>query len=219
MGKGSERNKNLIHFLTYPHRERLINADGHGKVWTDWNDASKFFQYGWRCTTNENSYCNRTLMGNWNQERYDLRNIVQPKPLPSQFQHCFETTYDTSYNSKMPLSTHTGTLSSSIGGRSGFATGICSKALSQTNKQTGAGDLAQWCLCLPCKHKILSSIPGTKTNTTRFKREPHWFPGHQPELDPPRYKCTEKSTYMKSYSKPQIRHHFGCVWAASTDQS
>lgn len=23
-------------------------------------------------------------MGNWNQERYDLRNIVQPKPLPSQ---------------------------------------------------------------------------------------------------------------------------------------
>lgn len=23
-------------------------------------------------------------MGNWNQERYDIKNIVQPKPLPSQ---------------------------------------------------------------------------------------------------------------------------------------
>lgn len=138
-------------FLTNPHYGSLINADGHAEVWTDWNDISKFFQYGWRCTTNENTYSNRTLIGNWNQERYDLRNIIQPKPLPSQFGHYFETTYDTSYNNKIPLSAH------------------------------------------------------------RFKREPHWFPGHQPELDPPRYKCTEKSTYMNSYSKPQIEHHSVCV--------
>uniref|UniRef100_A0A8C2VRL3 Cilia and flagella associated protein 68 n=1 Tax=Chinchilla lanigera TaxID=34839 RepID=A0A8C2VRL3_CHILA len=74
----------LVRFLTNPHYGSLINADGHAEVWTDWNDMSKFFQYGWRCTTNENSYSNRTLMGNWNQERYDLQNIVQPKPLPSQ---------------------------------------------------------------------------------------------------------------------------------------
>ncbi|KAF6102339.1 hypothetical protein HJG60_001633 [Phyllostomus discolor] len=143
----------LTCFLTNPHYGSLINADGHAEVWTDWNDMSKFFQYGWRCTTNENAYSNHTLMGNWNQERYDLRNIVQPKPLPSQFGHYFETTYDTSYNKKMPLSTH------------------------------------------------------------RFKREPHWFPGHQPELDPPQYKCTEKSTYMSSYSKPQIGHHSACVYS------
>ncbi|XP_003923770.1 cilia- and flagella-associated protein 68 isoform X1 [Saimiri boliviensis] len=147
----SGKRQNLVCFLTNPHCGSLINADGHGEVWTDWNSTSKFFQYGWRCTTNENTYSNRTLMGNWNQERYDLRNVVQPKPLPSQFGHYFETTYDTSYNNKMPLSTH------------------------------------------------------------RFKREPHWFPGHQPELDPPQYKCTEKSTYMNSYSKPQIGHHSGCV--------
>ncbi|KAM6173901.1 cilia- and flagella-associated protein 68 [Erethizon dorsatum] len=74
----------LVRFLTNPYYGSLINADGHGEVWTDWNDTSKFFQYGWRCTNNENSYSNRTLMGNWNQERYDLRDIVQPKPLPSQ---------------------------------------------------------------------------------------------------------------------------------------
>uniref|UniRef100_A0A2K5RJM2 Cilia and flagella associated protein 68 n=1 Tax=Cebus imitator TaxID=2715852 RepID=A0A2K5RJM2_CEBIM len=76
--------QNLACFLTNPHCGSLINADGHGEVWTDWNSMSKFFQYGWRCTTNENTYSNRTLMGNWNQERYDLRNVVQPKPLPSQ---------------------------------------------------------------------------------------------------------------------------------------
>ncbi|XP_011782113.1 PREDICTED: UPF0686 protein C11orf1 homolog isoform X3 [Colobus angolensis palliatus] len=76
--------QDLACFLTNPHCGSIINADGHGEVWTDWNNMSKFFQYGWRCTTNENAYSNHTLMGNWNQERYDLRNIVQPKPLPSQ---------------------------------------------------------------------------------------------------------------------------------------
>ncbi|XP_025862607.2 cilia- and flagella-associated protein 68 isoform X4 [Vulpes vulpes] len=76
--------QSLAYFLANPHYGSLINADGHAEIWTDWNDMSKFFQYGWRCTTNENSYSNHTLMGNWNQERYDLRNIVQPKPLPSQ---------------------------------------------------------------------------------------------------------------------------------------
>lgn len=148
----------LACFLTNPHYGSLINADGHAEVWTDWNDMSKFFQYGWRCNTNEDAYSNRTLMGNWNQERYDLKNIVQPKPLPSQFGHYFETTYDTSYNNRRPLSTH------------------------------------------------------------RFKREPHWFPGHQPELVPPPYKCTEKSTYMTSYSKPQTDHHSVCVWNPSNCQ-
>uniref|UniRef100_A0A8C6A8K8 Cilia and flagella associated protein 68 n=1 Tax=Marmota marmota marmota TaxID=9994 RepID=A0A8C6A8K8_MARMA len=154
----SEKGKNLVCVLVNPHCGSLINADGHGEVWTDWNDISEFFQYGWRCSTNENSYSNRTLVGNWNQERYDIRNIVQPKPLPSQFGHYFETTYDTSYNSKIPLSTH------------------------------------------------------------RFKREPHWFPGHQPELNPSQYKCTEKSIYMTDYSKPQIKHHSPCVWNPNIDQ-
>ncbi|XP_076969089.1 cilia- and flagella-associated protein 68 isoform X1 [Tamandua tetradactyla] len=153
----SWKRQSLTYILRNPHCGSLINADGHAEVWTDWNDMSKFFQYGWRCNTNENAYSNRTLIGNWNQERYDLRNIVQPKPLPSQFGHYFETTYDASYN-KMPISTH------------------------------------------------------------RFKREPHWFPGHQPELDPPQYKCTEKSIYMNSYSKPQIGHHSGYVWDPNNDQ-
>uniref|UniRef100_A0A8C4PJQ2 Cilia and flagella associated protein 68 n=1 Tax=Equus asinus TaxID=9793 RepID=A0A8C4PJQ2_EQUAS len=81
---GFLQRQSLARYLANPHYGSLINADGHAEVWTDWNDMSKFCQYGWRCTTNENAYSNHTLMGNWNQERYDLRNIVQPKPLPSQ---------------------------------------------------------------------------------------------------------------------------------------
>ncbi|XP_021028024.1 UPF0686 protein C11orf1 homolog isoform X1 [Mus caroli] len=138
--------QNLVCYLRNPHYGSIIYADGHGEVWTDWNDMSKFLQYGWRCTTNENSYSNRTLVGNWNQERYDLKNIVKPKPLPSQFGHAFETTYDANYNRKKLQSAH------------------------------------------------------------RFKREPHWFPGHQPELDPPHYKCTAKSAYMTDYLEPQPTH-------------
>ncbi|XP_048199789.1 UPF0686 protein C11orf1 homolog isoform X2 [Perognathus longimembris pacificus] len=78
------KRQDLVCFLRNPHYGSLIYADGHGEIWTDWNNMSKFSQYGWRCTTNEDSYSNRTLIGNWNQERYDLKNIVQPKPLPSQ---------------------------------------------------------------------------------------------------------------------------------------
>ncbi|XP_027267961.1 UPF0686 protein C11orf1 homolog isoform X2 [Cricetulus griseus] len=99
------------------------------------------------------------ITGNWNQERYDLKNIVKPKPLPSQFGHYFESTYDTSYNSKKPQSAH------------------------------------------------------------RFKRDAHWFPGHQPELDPPHYKCTEKSTYMSSYSKPQPSHYSWCLYDPNVEQA
>ncbi|XP_016050889.1 cilia- and flagella-associated protein 68 isoform X1 [Erinaceus europaeus] len=145
------KRQSLACYLVNPHYGSLINADGHAEVWTDWNNMSKFFQYGWRCNTNENAYSDRTLVGNWNQERYDLKNIVQPNPLPSQFGHYFETTYDASYNSKLPVPTQ------------------------------------------------------------RFKREPHWFPGHQPELDSPQYKCTGKSTYMSNYSKPQTEPQSLCV--------
>ncbi|XP_028931001.1 UPF0686 protein C11orf1 homolog isoform X1 [Ornithorhynchus anatinus] len=121
----------------------LLHADGHAEVWTDWNAMSKFSQYGWRCGTNEDTYSLRTLMGNWNQERYDLREIVKPQPLPSQLAHYFETTYAASY-SRPPTS-----------------------------------------------------------SPRRFQREPHCFPAHQPELDPPRYKATARSCYMLDYAAPQ----------------
>ncbi|XP_074072764.1 cilia- and flagella-associated protein 68 isoform X2 [Macrotis lagotis] len=147
------KNLSFSCFFTNPQYGCLMHADGHGEVWTDWNAMSKFFQYGWRCTTNENNYSNRTLIGNWNQERYDLEKLVQPQPLPSQFGHYFETTFAASYNKKLP-------------------------------------------------------------QPQRFKKEPHYFPGHQPELIPPPYKTctTEKTDYMVNYSAPQTKEDPKCEW-------
>uniref|UniRef100_A0A671Q4L1 Chromosome 11 open reading frame 1 n=1 Tax=Sinocyclocheilus anshuiensis TaxID=1608454 RepID=A0A671Q4L1_9TELE len=55
---------------------------------------AKFRQYGWRCSTNEDSYSNTTLIGNWSEERVDTRRTVAlRRPLPHQFSHYFETTY------------------------------------------------------------------------------------------------------------------------------
>uniref|UniRef100_A0A8D0GU38 Cilia and flagella associated protein 68 n=1 Tax=Sphenodon punctatus TaxID=8508 RepID=A0A8D0GU38_SPHPU len=106
--------------------------------------TAKFFQYGWRCITNEDSYSNKTLLGNWNQERYDIRKVLQPKPLPSQFAHPFESTHASDYTKEMPHSTR------------------------------------------------------------RVRREPHWFPGHQPELELPPFKPTAQSCYMIDYEHPQV---------------
>ncbi|KAM5132270.1 cilia- and flagella-associated protein 68 isoform 2-T2 [Mantella aurantiaca] len=71
-----------------------VKADGHGEVWMDFSPDAKLRQYGWRCTTKEDSYSNKTLLGNWNQERYDLSKLEERKPLPSQFSRespmCFQ---------------------------------------------------------------------------------------------------------------------------------
>ncbi|XP_019402653.1 PREDICTED: UPF0686 protein C11orf1 homolog isoform X1 [Crocodylus porosus] len=141
-----------------PHCGTMMHANGHGEVWTDWNSMSKFIQYGWRCTTNEDAYSNKTLMGNWNEERFDIRKIVQPKPLPSQYAHYFETIYSSDYNKE--------------------------------------------------KHH----------SPRRFKREPHWFPGHQPELEPPPFKPTARSCYMIDYEPSQGKAPLVCVEVPRKEQ-
>ncbi|KAM4652356.1 cilia- and flagella-associated protein 68 [Discoglossus pictus] len=128
--------------FSHPHYTSALEADGHGEVWVDINPYSKFKQYGWRCTTNEDSYSNKTLMGNWNQERYDLNKVQERKPLPSQYGHYYQTSYSNEYANK-------------------------------------AGDVRQ-----------------------AFQKEPHSFPGHQPELDPPQAKPVQKSCYMMDYHTP-----------------
>ncbi|XP_029878519.1 LOW QUALITY PROTEIN: UPF0686 protein C11orf1 homolog [Aquila chrysaetos chrysaetos] len=62
----------------------LMHAAGHEELWMDWDSTYKFSQYGWRCTTNGNDYSAKTLMGNWNEEQYNIQRIVQPKAPPSQ---------------------------------------------------------------------------------------------------------------------------------------
>uniref|UniRef100_A0A8D0EPE6 Uncharacterized protein n=1 Tax=Strix occidentalis caurina TaxID=311401 RepID=A0A8D0EPE6_STROC len=69
----------------------LMHATGCGELWMVWDTTSKLHQYGCRCTTNENDYSTKTVMGNWNEERYDIQRIVQLKPLPSQVCPCATT--------------------------------------------------------------------------------------------------------------------------------
>ena len=68
--------------------------------------TKKFSEYGfgetprnltWKCTTNESCYKSATLIGNWNESRFDVEHASTPKPLPSQFDHYFETTNKASY--------------------------------------------------------------------------------------------------------------------------
>ncbi len=62
----------------------MVRASGLGEIWTHVNDNRKFGQFGWRCTTKENSYSTNTLVGNWVEERFDLGKMKAAKPLPSQ---------------------------------------------------------------------------------------------------------------------------------------
>ncbi|XP_044164770.1 UPF0686 protein C11orf1 homolog isoform X1 [Acropora millepora] len=82
-----------------------LRATGHGELW-DHTDEKKFQQFGWRCTNTESSYNTSTLIGNWNEQRFDINRISKPKPVPSQYNHYFETTYGSGYNtvdtSKVP---------------------------------------------------------------------------------------------------------------------
>ena len=57
---------------------------GHGEVWTHTREDLKMQQFGWRCTNKESSYSNKTLTGNWNEERCNYDKALQNIPLPSQ---------------------------------------------------------------------------------------------------------------------------------------
>jgi len=80
----------------------MVRASGLAEVWTHSNEAGKFNQFGWRCTNKENSYSNETLVGNWNEKRFDVDKARQAKRLPSQHEHYFESSYDASYNTSPP---------------------------------------------------------------------------------------------------------------------
>ena len=65
-----------------------LRATGHGEVW-DHTDEKKLQQFGWRCTNTESSYNTSTLIGNWNEQRFDINRISKPKPIPSQVRYMF----------------------------------------------------------------------------------------------------------------------------------
>lgn len=46
-----------------------------------YDENNKFQQFGWRCTTNETGYKSDTLIGNWNEERYDVKYLSKNRPI------------------------------------------------------------------------------------------------------------------------------------------
>lgn len=57
---------------------------------------------GWQGRTNVSTFSSDTLIGNWNEERFDVSRLTQPRPLPSQYDHYFETTYRHAYSKSPP---------------------------------------------------------------------------------------------------------------------
>ncbi len=43
-------------------------------------------------------YSDDVLIGNWNEERFDVRHVSESVSLPSQYDHYFETTYKKAYH-------------------------------------------------------------------------------------------------------------------------
>ena len=79
----------------------FLKASGQAEVWDD-TDKKKFSQFGWRTRTTESAYSSDTLIGNWNEERFDVTKLAQSKRLPSQYDHYFETTYRQAYAKSPP---------------------------------------------------------------------------------------------------------------------
>ncbi|KAK2148514.1 hypothetical protein LSH36_492g02002 [Paralvinella palmiformis] len=78
----------------------MVRSSGLAEVWTHNHDDLKFRQFGWRCTNQENEFSKDTLVGNWNEERFDIEEQKKAKPLPSQHEHYFGSTYGANYNKK-----------------------------------------------------------------------------------------------------------------------
>lgn len=73
-----------------PPFQSMVRASGLGEIWTHDIEDTKFKQFGWRCTNKETSYANDTLIGNWNEERFDNKHRKEAKPLPSQVSSLFD---------------------------------------------------------------------------------------------------------------------------------
>lgn len=58
-------------------------VSGYAEIW-DETDTKKLEQSGWRTGTNESAYSTDTLIGNWNEQRFDVTYISKRRSLPSQ---------------------------------------------------------------------------------------------------------------------------------------
>lgn len=79
----------------------FLKASGQAEVWDD-TDEKKFSQFGWRTNTTESAYSTNTLIGNWNEEKFDLSKLSKTPAPPSQYDHYFSTTYKESFVKSPP---------------------------------------------------------------------------------------------------------------------
>ncbi len=61
----------------------FLQASGHAKAW-DSKVEQKFQQLKWGTTTNEGCYSTNILIGNWNEDKFDIKEMAKSKQLPSQ---------------------------------------------------------------------------------------------------------------------------------------
>merc|ERR1712159_39282 len=75
-----------------------IRASGAGETWSHTDDGnSKFQQFGWRCTNDENAYKEDVLIGNWNEKQFDVVRLRETMKRSSPYDHRYETTYNAAY--------------------------------------------------------------------------------------------------------------------------
>ena len=83
----------------HPSFQGFLKASGQAELWDRGAGRGKKSsdQLGW-CRTHTTEYSSDTLIGNWNEERFDVTKLAQSKCLPSQYSHYFETTYSQGYS-------------------------------------------------------------------------------------------------------------------------
>ena len=59
-------------------------------------------QNEWISNTTQTSYSTDTLIGNWYEDLFDIKNLAKPKCVPSQYNHYFETTYTNDISKQRP---------------------------------------------------------------------------------------------------------------------
>ena len=59
-------------------------------------------QNEWISNTTQTSYSANTLIGNWYEDVFDIKNLAKSKCIPSQYNHYFETTYRKDISKERP---------------------------------------------------------------------------------------------------------------------
>ena len=83
----------------HPSFQGFVKASGQAELWDKGAGKLKSGDQlvGW-CRKHTTDYLSDTLIGNWNEERFDVTKLAQSKCLPSQYSHYFETTYSQGYS-------------------------------------------------------------------------------------------------------------------------